>query len=133
MQILFSQEPCLPKPNLPYKTPSYSQVSRFQARNGRLRSEMERLFGHNVLMSCIPDSAKTLLARALSTRLLPEMSIDESLDVLQIYSVADQLPDYMPLILRQLFRVPSNNMRTKSVTPDWSVGELSFLYRACDP
>jgi magnesium chelatase family protein len=34
-----------------------------------------------------PGAGKTLLARAL-----PEMSIEESLDVTRLYSVADQLP-----------------------------------------
>jgi hypothetical protein len=38
-----------------------------------------------------PGSGKTLLARALPA-ILPRMSIDESLDVTRIYSVADQMP-----------------------------------------
>jgi predicted ATPase with chaperone activity len=38
-----------------------------------------------------PGSGKTLLARAMPG-ILPEMSIEESLEVTRIYSVADQLP-----------------------------------------
>ena len=52
-----------------------------------------------------PGSGKTLLARALPG-ILPEMSIEESLDVTRIYSVADQLPSGTPLIRHRPFRAP---------------------------
>jgi len=58
---------------------------------------MQRLFGHNVLMVGAPGAGKTLLARALPG-ILPEMRIEESLDVTRIFSVADQLPPGTPLI-----------------------------------
>ena len=61
------------------------------------------VFVHNVLMTGSPGSDKTLSARALSD-ILPEMSIDESLDVTGFYSVADQLPPGMPLIRHHPFR-----------------------------
>ncbi len=51
--------------------------------------------GHNVLMVGSPGAGKTLLARAMPG-ILPEMSIEESLDVTRIYSVADQLPAGTP-------------------------------------
>ncbi len=38
-----------------------------------------------------PGSGKILLARALPG-ILPEMSIEEALEVTKIYSIADQLP-----------------------------------------
>jgi len=46
---------------------------------------------------------KILLARALPG-ILPEMSIEESLDVTRIYSVADQLLAGTPLIRHRPFR-----------------------------
>jgi len=52
-------------------------------------------FGHNILMVDSPDAVKTLLARAMSG-ILPEMSIEESLDVTRIYSVGDQLSASAP-------------------------------------
>ena len=54
-------------------------------------------FVHNMLMAESPGAGKTLLARAMPG-ILPEMSIEESLDVTRIYSVADQLPAGTPLI-----------------------------------
>jgi predicted ATPase with chaperone activity len=42
--------------------------------------------------------------------ILPEMSIDESLDVTRIYSVADQLPAGTPLIRHRPFRAPHHTI-----------------------
>ncbi len=55
--------------------------------------------GHNVLMVGSPGAGKTLLARAMPG-ILPEMSIEESLDVTRIFSVADQLPPITRLAMR---------------------------------
>lgn len=45
--------------------------------------------GHNLLMIGPLGAGKTLLARALPS-ILPQMSIEEALDVTRIYSIADQ-------------------------------------------
>ena len=47
-------------------------------------------FVHNVLMVGSPGSGKTLLARAMPG-IWPELTVEESLEVTRIYSVADAL------------------------------------------
>jgi len=65
--------------------------------------------GHNILLMSPPGAGKTLLARALPG-ILPKMSIDESLDVTRIYSVADLLPLETPLLRNRPFRAPHHNI-----------------------
>jgi magnesium chelatase family protein len=65
--------------------------------------------GHNVLMSGPPGAGKTLIAKSLPG-ILPRMSIDEALEVTKIYSVANQLPADIPLMLQRPFRSPHHTI-----------------------
>ena len=87
--------------------------------------------GHNVLMVGSPGSGKTLLARAVPG-ILPEMSIEESLDVTRIYSVADQLPAGMPLIRHRPFRAPHHTISHAGLVGGGNIpkpGEISLAHR----
>jgi magnesium chelatase family protein len=87
--------------------------------------------GHNVIMVGSPGAGKTLLARALPG-LLPEMSIDESLDVTKIYSIADQLPPGTPLIRHRPFRAPHHTISHAGLVGGGNIphpGEISLAHR----
>src|SRR5512133_391246 len=87
--------------------------------------------GHNCLLVGSPGAGKTLLARAMPG-ILPEMSIEESLDVTRIYSVADQLPAGTPLIRHRPFRAPHHTISHAGLVGGGNVphpGEISLAHR----
>jgi len=72
-----------------------------------------------------------LLARALPG-ILPELSIEESLDVTRIYSVADQLPAGPPLIRHRPFRAPHHTISDAGLVGGGNIpkpGEISLAHR----
>src|SRR5574339_83415 len=87
--------------------------------------------GHNCLLVGSPGAGKTLLARAMPG-ILPEMSIEESLDVTRIYSVADQLPAGTPLIKHRPFRSPHHTISHAGLVGGGNIpkpGEISLAHR----
>jgi magnesium chelatase family protein len=76
-------------------------------------------------------SGKTLLARAMPA-ILPAMTIEEALDVTQIYSIADQLPSDVPLIRNRPFRSPHHTISHAGLVGggNWPhPGEISLAHR----
>jgi len=87
--------------------------------------------GHNMLMVGSPGAGKTLLARAIPG-ILPAMSLDESLDVTKIYSIADQLPPGTPLIKQRPFRAPHHTISHAGLVGGGNIpkpGEISLAHR----
>lgn len=61
--------------------------------------------GHNCLMVGPPGSGKTMLAQRLPS-ILPDMTLDEAIEVTKIHSVAGELPRNTPLLSKRPFRHP---------------------------
>jgi magnesium chelatase family protein len=87
--------------------------------------------GHNCLLLGPPGAGKTLLARALPS-ILPTMTVEEALDVTQVYSVADLLPSDTPLIQARPFRAPHHTISHAGLVGggNWPrPGEISLAHR----
>ncbi len=87
--------------------------------------------GHNVLMVGPPGAGKTLLARSVPS-ILPEMGLEEALEVTKIYSVAGLLPSDTPLIRHRPFRAPHHTISHAGLVGGghWPrPGEISLAHR----
>ena len=86
---------------------------------------------HNLLMKGPPGAGKTLLARALPS-ILPRLDLAESLEITRIYSVADALPEGMPLVRTRPFRAPHHTISHAGLVGGgrWPrPGEVSLAHR----
>ena len=87
--------------------------------------------GHNVMMTGSPGAGKTLLARALPG-ILPDLTLDEALDITRIYSVADMLPPETPLMQQRPFRAPHHTISHAGMVGGGKLprpGEVSLAHR----
>jgi magnesium chelatase family protein len=86
---------------------------------------------HNLLMSGSPGSGKTLLARSFPS-ILPNLTIDEALEITRIYSVNNMLPSDSPLVRQRPFRAPHHTISHAGLVGGgrWPrPGEISLAHR----
>jgi magnesium chelatase family protein len=86
---------------------------------------------HNILMMGSPGVGKSLMARAMPG-ILPQLTMQEALEVTRIYSVADMLHSDEPLMRNRPFRAPHHTISQAGLVGGGTIpkpGEVSLAHR----
>lgn len=93
--------------------------------------EISAAGAHNMLMNGPPGSGKTLIARTMPS-ILPDLTLEEALELTKIYSVAGELPGDSSLLTSRPFRSPHHTASGAALVGGgvWpKPGEISLAHR----
>ena len=86
---------------------------------------------HNIIMSWPPWSWKTMLSKALKT-ILPDLTLEESIEISKIYSISGLLTIDNPIIIERPFRTVHHTASSISIIGWWrnaKPGEISLAHK----
>lgn len=93
--------------------------------------EIAASWGHNIIMNWPPGSWKTMLAKSFSS-ILPDLTIDESIEISKIYSISWLLNSENPLVFERPFRTVHHTASSISIIWWWrwaKPGEISLAHK----
>ena len=119
------------RPELINSAPAYDMAFIKGQEQAKRALEIAAAGNHNLLMTGSPGAGKTMLAQALPS-ILPDLKLEEALDVTRIYSVAGELLSQNRLVTNRPFRAPHHTASAVSLTGGGTTprpGEISLAHR----